>query len=52
MILWVYDGYYKYGVCILIISIASVVESLNSIITNINKIRKMAMYECGVTVKR
>lgn len=47
-----YDAYYRYAVCILIISIWGVVESLYETVTNTNKIRKMAMYECEISVKR
>ena len=52
MILWFNDGYEKYAVCILVISLMGVGESLYETVTNINSIRKMAMYECPVQVKR
>lgn len=52
MILWWWDGYVKYANCILFISVAGVVENLYETISNINKIRKLAKYECPVTVMR
>jgi hypothetical protein len=47
-----WDGYYRYAYCILAISIWGVVDSLYETVTNINKIRKMAMYECDIQVRR
>lgn len=44
--LWFWDGYVKYAICILIISIFGVVENLYETVTNIASIRKMARYEC------
>ena len=52
VILWFWDGYQKYAMCILVISIASVIENLYETISNINTIRAMASYECEVEVKR
>ena len=52
MILWFWDGYIKYAICILAISLASIVENLYETITNINTIRKMVSYECVVEAKR
>lgn len=52
MILWFNDGYEKYAVCILVVSLLGVAESLYETVTNINSIRKMAMYECDVEVFR
>mmetsp|Transcript_12683 Transcript_12683/g.21348 ORF Transcript_12683/g.21348 Transcript_12683/m.21348 type:complete len:470 (+) Transcript_12683:712-2121(+) len=52
MILWFWDGYEKYACCILVISVAGVAENLYETITNINKIRQLAKYECPVVVRR
>lgn len=52
MILWFNDGYEKYAVCILLVSLLGVGESLYETVTNVNSIRKMAMYECEVEVLR
>jgi cation-transporting P-type ATPase 13A2 len=52
VILWFWDGYQKYACCILVISIASVVENLYETVHNINNVRKMASYECDIEVKR
>lgn len=52
MILWFNDGYQKYAVCILVVSLLGVGESLYETLTNVNSIRKMAMYECDVEVLR
>ena len=52
MILWFNDGYVKYAVCILVISVAGVSENLYETVTNINSIRKLAKYECQIQVKR
>ena len=52
VILWFWDGYEKYAICILVISIASVAENLYETVSNINSIRKIALYECNVQVQR
>lgn len=52
MILWFSDGYEKYACCILVVSVLGVAENLYETITNINSIRKMAVYECPVEVIR
>jgi cation-transporting P-type ATPase 13A2 len=46
MLLWFYDNYVKYALCILVISVCGVAENLYETITNINTIRRMAKYEC------
>lgn len=38
--------------CILFISISSVIENLYETVTNINSVRKMASYECEIEVRR
>jgi magnesium-transporting ATPase (P-type) len=52
VILWFWDGYQKYALCILFISVASVVENLHETVSNINSVRKMASYECDIVVRR
>jgi P-type E1-E2 ATPase len=52
VILWFWDGYQKYAMCILFISVASVIENLYETVTNINSVRRMASYECDIQVKR
>jgi P-type E1-E2 ATPase len=52
MVLWFSDGYEKYACCILVVSVLGVAENLYETITNINSIRKMAVYECPVEVFR
>jgi len=52
MCLWLWDGYQKYAACIFVVSVMGVVESLYETISNINRIIKMARFECQVEVKR
>ena len=52
MILWFNDGYAKYAMCILFISLMGVSENLYETVTNFDKVRKMASYECPIKVKR
>ena len=52
MILWFVDDYTKYACCILVISLAGIVENLYETVSNINSIRRMAKYECDLQVKR
>ena len=52
MILWFSDGYEKYAICILVVSLLGVFESLYETVHNMNNIRKMAKYECPVQVRR
>lgn len=52
MILWYWDGYLTYAYCILAISLLGVIESLHETIVNINRIRRMARYECSIKVMR
>lgn len=42
--LWMWDHYYYYASCILIISTGSVFLSLYETVTNHNEIRRMARY--------
>ena len=46
--LWMWDEYYYYASCILIISTGSVFLSLYETVSNHNEIRRMARYECQV----
>lgn len=46
MILWFWDGYEKYAIAILVISLMGVSENLYETVSNINSIRKLALYEC------
>mmetsp|Transcript_15938 Transcript_15938/g.21614 ORF Transcript_15938/g.21614 Transcript_15938/m.21614 type:complete len:169 (+) Transcript_15938:698-1204(+) len=48
VVLWMWDNYYYYASCILIISTGSVILSLYETINNHNEIRKMARYHCVV----
>lgn len=50
VVLWMWDNYYYYASCILIISTASVILSLVDTIGNQNEIRKMARYQCPVKI--
>lgn len=52
MILWFWDGYVSYAICIFVISIGSICENLYEITTNISKVRKIALFECPITVQR
>ena len=52
MALWFWDGYEKYAVCILFVSAGGVAENLYETTRNINSIRKLAKYECQITVRR
>ena len=52
MCLWFWDGYQNYAICILVISVAGVTENLYETVTNMNSIRKLAKYECKISVKR
>jgi cation-transporting ATPase 13A2 len=52
MTLWFWDGYQKYAICIMVISLTSIIENLYETVKNINSIRKMADFECPVEVKR
>lgn len=46
VILWFWDGYISYSICILVISLAGVIENLYSTVHNINDIRRLAKFEC------
>lgn len=52
MILWFWDGYVNYAICILVISVLGVTENLYETVHNINQIRELAKYECEIQVKR
>ena len=52
MILWFLDGYVKYAICILVVSLFGVLENLYETVTNYRSVRKMAKYECQIQVKR
>jgi P-type E1-E2 ATPase len=52
MCLWFWDGYQNYAICILVISLAGVIENLYETVHNINSIRKLAHFECRVQIKR
>lgn len=51
MILWYIDAY-EYAYTIFFLSLGAILESLYGTVTNINKIRKMAKYQCEILVKR
>ena len=46
--LWMWNMYYYYATCIIVISTLTVVASLYETIRNNNEIRKMAAYSCNV----
>jgi len=46
--LWMWDHYYDYATCILVISSGSVILSLVETVQNNNEIRRMARYQCRV----
>ena len=48
VVLWMWDLYYYYASCILVISTGSVLLSLCETISNHNQIRRMARYQCQV----
>lgn len=50
VIFWMFDVYYSYAGCILIISTGSVLLSLCETIRNHNDIRSMARYQCRVKI--
>lgn len=52
LIYWYFDYYQVYATCILITSIVSITTELIDIKRNLNKLQKMAHYECDVTVHR
>ena len=52
MVLWFNDGYVSYAYCILAISLWGVFDNLYETITNIARIRKLALYSCKIEVKR
>ena len=52
MALWFWDGYEKYAVCILFVSAGGVAENLYETTKNMSSIRKLAKYECSITVRR
>ena len=47
-----WDGYEKYAYCILVISIAGVLENLHETVSNINSVRKLAHYVCDIQILR
>jgi magnesium-transporting ATPase (P-type) len=50
--LWMWDGCEKYAYCIMVISFISIFENLYETVKNINNIRKMAIFECPIEIKR
>ena len=50
VVLWMWDLYYYYASCILVIAIGSVLLSLCETISNHNEIRRMARYQCRVKI--
>ena len=48
VVLWMWDNYYYYATCILVISTGSVVLSLHETMSNHNRIREMARFNCTV----
>ncbi|QPG74360.1 hypothetical protein FOA43_001687 [Brettanomyces nanus] len=52
IILWLSDSYYYYAFCIFIISVFSISESLIETRSNMERMRKLAIFECTVRVWR
>ena len=50
--LWFWEGYYKYAVCVIVISLLGISQALYTTTTNLESIRHMARFECPITVKR
>ena len=48
VILWMWDAYYYYASCILVISTGSVIISLFETLRNNEEVRRMALYSCQV----
>ena len=51
VILWMWDAYYYYASCILVISTGSVIISLFETLRNNEEVRRMALYNCQVLRK-
>ena len=49
---WFVDGYYLYGTAICVMLSVSLFGEIHTIYTNLKQLRKMAHYECRITVKR
>ncbi|VEU22976.1 DEKNAAC104048 [Brettanomyces naardenensis] len=52
ILLWLSDNYYYYAFCIFIISVFSIVESLIETRTTMERLRKLAIFQCIVRVWR
>jgi cation-transporting ATPase 13A2 len=52
IILWFIEEYINYAVCILAITVISIVSEITDTIANTNNIRKMAMFKCKVDAFR
>ncbi|KAF9968325.1 hypothetical protein BGZ70_004966, partial [Mortierella alpina] len=52
MVLWVAEDYYYYGVCILGISLVSIVTELIDTKTNVRRMRSMSKFTCNTSVLR
>ncbi|KAJ2079271.1 hypothetical protein H4R24_003901 [Coemansia sp. RSA 988] len=52
IILWCFDNYYYYAICILLISISGIVETLVETRRNTRKIQEMARFTCPVRILR
>ena len=52
VILWFWDEYTNYAICIMVISFWGIAESLYETISNNNMVRKLATYHCDVEVLR
>lgn len=50
--LWFWDGYVSYASCILVISVLGVAQNTYETISNIQNIRRLARYECKMSVVR
>lgn len=52
MILWFWDGYIVYAICIFVISVLGIVQNLYDIRSNLANVRRIARFECPLVVNR
>ena len=50
--LWYSTQYYYYATCILLVSLYTVINELVDLKRNLKNLKKMADYQCSVTVRR
>lgn len=52
MVLWFWDGYIVYSICIFVISMMGITQNLYDITHNLASVRKIARFECPLVVNR